>query len=160
MHDGVPPLPPIFRRRLRRGGAPSLFAPAAAGESDYHQTRCPPASPGNQRIALNLDHWLGAIGLGQYAELFRSNDIDWVLLPRLTADDLKDMGVVSVGHRTKLLEAIAALAAVPVAATATQVSPVLSAPEHYTPKHLAEKILLSRSAFVRCSTSAPISSDC
>jgi class 3 adenylate cyclase len=60
---------------------------------------------------LEIDTWLRGIGLGQYAELFRTNDIDAELLPRLTADDLKDMGVASLGHRTKLLEAIAALGA-------------------------------------------------
>jgi hypothetical protein len=47
----------------------------------------------------------------EYVELFRSNDIEAELLPRLTADDLKDMGVASLGHRKKLLEAIAALGA-------------------------------------------------
>src|SRR5256884_9221308 len=47
--------------------------------------------------------------------MFRANDIDIELLGRLTNDDLKDIGVVSFGHRKKLLEAIAELAgAVPV----------------------------------------------
>ena len=46
-------------------------------------------------------------------EMFRANDIDIELLGRLTNDDLKDIGVVSFGHRKKLLEAIAALAAAP-----------------------------------------------
>ena len=40
-------------------------------------------------------------------EMFRDNDIDIELLGRLTNDDLKDIGVVSFGHRKKLLEAIA-----------------------------------------------------
>src|SRR5262245_28240092 len=66
---------------------------------------------------LDIDAWLRGIGLGQYAELFRANDIEADLLPGLTADDLKDMGVGSLGHRKKLLEAIAALGA------ATDVSP-------------------------------------
>ena len=91
---------------------------------------------------MNLDRWLDAMGLGQYAALFRSNDIDDELLPRLTADDLKDIGVTSVGHRRRLLEAIAALSATP----ANQPpAPTAVEPQHYTPKHLAEKILLSRS---------------
>ena len=46
-------------------------------------------------------------------EMFRANDIDIELLGRLTNDDLKDIGVASFGHRKKLLEAIAALAAAP-----------------------------------------------
>ncbi|MGA8694097.1 MAG: adenylate/guanylate cyclase domain-containing protein, partial [Xanthobacteraceae bacterium] len=56
------------------------------------------------------DGWLRRIGLAQYAEMFRANDIDIELLGRLTNDDLKDIGVVSFGHRKKLLEAIAELA--------------------------------------------------
>jgi class 3 adenylate cyclase/predicted ATPase len=59
---------------------------------------------------LDIDGWLRGIGLAQYAEMFRANDIDIELLGRLTNDDLKDIGVVSFGHRKKLLEAIAALA--------------------------------------------------
>ena len=62
-------------------------------------------------MTVDVDAWLRGIGLGQYAELFRANDIEAELLPRLTADDLKDMGVASLGHRKKLLEAIAALGA-------------------------------------------------
>ena len=41
---------------------------------------------------------------------FRENDVDAELLLDLTADDLKDIGVNSLGHRRRLLEAIAALA--------------------------------------------------
>jgi class 3 adenylate cyclase len=59
---------------------------------------------------LNIDGWLRRIGLAQYAETFRANDIDIELLGRLTNDDLKDIGIASFGHRKKLLEAIAALA--------------------------------------------------
>ena len=59
---------------------------------------------------MDIDSWLRGIDLAQYAELFRANDIDIELLGRLTNDDLKDIGVVSFGHRKKLLEAIAELA--------------------------------------------------
>jgi class 3 adenylate cyclase/predicted ATPase len=64
---------------------------------------------------LDIDGWLRGIGLAQYAEMFRAHDIDIELLGRLTNEDLKDIGVVSLGHRKKLLEAIADLgrAAVP-----------------------------------------------
>jgi hypothetical protein len=55
---------------------------------------------------LDIDGWLSGIGLAQYAEIFRANDIDGELLGRLTNDDLKDIGVASFGHRKKLLEAI------------------------------------------------------
>jgi class 3 adenylate cyclase len=62
---------------------------------------------------LDIDSWLRGIGLAQYAETFRANDINGELLGRLTNDDLKDIGVVSFGHRKKLMEAIAALVAAP-----------------------------------------------
>jgi hypothetical protein len=62
---------------------------------------------------LDIDGWLRRIGLAQYAEMFRANDIDGEMLGRLTNDDLKDIGVASFGHRKKLLEAIAALVAAP-----------------------------------------------
>jgi SAM domain (Sterile alpha motif) len=49
---------------------------------------------------LDIDGWLLRIGLPQYAELFRANDIDGELLGRLTNDDLKDIGVDRTrGHR-------------------------------------------------------------
>ena len=51
----------------------------------------------------------GAWGLGKYEALFRENDIDETVLPTLTAEDLKELGVASLGHRRKLLDAIAAL---------------------------------------------------
>jgi class 3 adenylate cyclase len=64
---------------------------------------------------LDIDGWLRGIGLAQYSEMFRANDIDGELLGRLTNDDLKDISIASFGHRKKLLEAIAELAgAVPV----------------------------------------------
>ena len=46
---------------------------------------------------------------GKYEESFRANAIDADLLPRLTVDDLKDIGVSVVGDRRRLLDAIAAL---------------------------------------------------
>jgi predicted ATPase/class 3 adenylate cyclase len=53
--------------------------------------------------------WLRSLGLEQYERAFRKNAIDDAVLPSLTAEDLKDLGVALVGHRRKLLEAIAAL---------------------------------------------------
>jgi class 3 adenylate cyclase len=62
---------------------------------------------------LDIDGWLRRVGLAQYAEIFRVNDIDGELLRRLTNEDLKDIGVASFGHRKKLLEAIAELGSAP-----------------------------------------------
>ena len=70
---------------------------------------------------MDVERWLHAIGLAQYSELFRNNDIDGDVLRRLTGDDLKELGVASLGHRKKMLEAIAALSTVPATAPPTQV---------------------------------------
>jgi SAM (Sterile alpha motif) domain-containing protein len=53
--------------------------------------------------------WLRSLGLGKYEAAFRENEIDETVLPNLTAEDLKDLGVGIVGHRRKILDAIAAL---------------------------------------------------
>src|SRR6202049_392138 len=60
-------------------------------------------------LNLDIDSWLRKLGLGQYEAAFRDNAIDEKVLPRLTAEDLKDLGVGLVGHRRTLLDAIAAL---------------------------------------------------
>ena len=62
-------------------------------------------------LNFDIDGWLRSLGLEQYAAAFRDNAIDEKVLPRLTAEDLKDLGVGLVGHRRTLLEAIAALRA-------------------------------------------------
>src|ERR1700687_4867814 len=53
--------------------------------------------------------WLRGLGLGKYEAAFRENEIDETVLPNLTAEDLKDLGVGIVGHRRKILDAIATL---------------------------------------------------
>ena len=62
---------------------------------------------------MDVAAWLCGLGLGQYAPAFQDNAIDGEVLRELTADDLKDLGVTLVGHRRKLLAAIAALGAGP-----------------------------------------------
>src|SRR5262249_10525177 len=62
-------------------------------------------------VVMELGAWLRRLGLEQYEAAFRENDIDEWVLPSLTAEDLKDLGVGLVGHRRKLLDAIAALRA-------------------------------------------------
>jgi class 3 adenylate cyclase len=59
---------------------------------------------------MDVGGWLRGLGLGQYEANFRDNKIDADMLPRLTADDLKDIGVSALGDRLRLLDAIAALA--------------------------------------------------
>jgi hypothetical protein len=52
---------------------------------------------------------LAALGLGKYEAVFRENEIDETVLPNLTAEDLKELGVTALGHRCKLQDTIAAL---------------------------------------------------
>ena len=58
---------------------------------------------------LDIADWLNGLGLPQYVGAFRANDIDADVLRRITAEDLKELGVGSLGHRKRLLEAISAL---------------------------------------------------
>jgi class 3 adenylate cyclase len=58
---------------------------------------------------MDIVVWLRSLGLGKYEAVFRENDIDETVLPNLTAEDLKELGITSLGHRRKLLDAIAAL---------------------------------------------------
>ncbi len=58
---------------------------------------------------MDVAAWLRGLGLERYEAAFRDNEIDCEALPKLTAEDLKDLGVVLGGHRRKLLEAIAGL---------------------------------------------------
>jgi hypothetical protein len=54
---------------------------------------------------MDIMVWLRSLGLGKYEAAFRDNEIDETVLPGLTSEDLKDLGVSIVGHRRKLLAA-------------------------------------------------------
>lgn len=74
-----------------------------------------------------LSDWLRALDLQTYEPLFASNDITFELLQHITTDDLRDIGISSVGHRRILLSAIAKLKedlepSIPLAATATGIA--------------------------------------
>ena len=58
---------------------------------------------------MDVAAWLGGLGLEQYARLFRDNDIDREILSGMSAEDLKELGISSFGHRRRLLNAITAL---------------------------------------------------
>jgi class 3 adenylate cyclase/tetratricopeptide (TPR) repeat protein len=60
---------------------------------------------------MDIAIWLRSLGLEKYEAAFRENEIDETVLPGLTAEDLKELGVAALGHRRKLLDAIAALRA-------------------------------------------------
>jgi class 3 adenylate cyclase len=58
---------------------------------------------------MDIAAWLRDLGLERYVSAFRENEIDWAVLPKLTSGDLREIGVAAIGHRRKLLDAIAAL---------------------------------------------------
>ena len=62
---------------------------------------------------MDVAAWLRGLGLEQYAQLFRDNDIDGEILCGMTAEDLKELGISSFGHRRRLLNAITALGGEP-----------------------------------------------
>jgi class 3 adenylate cyclase len=59
---------------------------------------------------MDVGGWLRGLGLPKYEAAFRDNGIDLSVLPHLTVEDLKELGIASVGDRRKLLTAISALA--------------------------------------------------
>jgi class 3 adenylate cyclase len=75
-----------------------------------------------------VDEWLRSLGLERYEGVFRKNDIDETVLPHLTAEDLKELGVTVIGHRRKFLEAIAALRADLNASLPTDPGPAVADP--------------------------------
>jgi class 3 adenylate cyclase len=78
-----------------------------------------------------ISDWLETLGLGQYAHSFAENGIDVSVLPHLTDQDLKDLGVL-LGHRRKMLAAIAE----PVCALQAPPQPALTEPK---PQDTAER---------------------
>jgi class 3 adenylate cyclase len=58
---------------------------------------------------MDVGGWLRSLGLEEYEKAFRENKVDAAVLPKLTAEDLRDLGVAAVGDRRKLLEAIEGL---------------------------------------------------
>src|SRR5271169_6755030 len=70
--------------------------------------------------------WLEKLGMSEYAQRFAENDIDFAILRDLTDQDLEKIGVASLGHRRKLLRAIADLEGIeknaPVVAAAAPVA--------------------------------------
>ena len=62
---------------------------------------------------MDIGAWLEGLGFEQYARSFAENNVDFSVLTQLTDADLKELGVTSLGHRKRLLAAIAALGAAP-----------------------------------------------
>src|SRR5438093_9147408 len=68
---------------------------------------------------MDVAEWLRGLGLEQYAPAFRDNDIDAEVLRRLTGEDLRELGIRSIGNRRRLLDAISALAGAVLASVAS-----------------------------------------
>jgi class 3 adenylate cyclase len=83
--------------------------------------------------------WLRSLGLGRYEASFRENEIDETILPNLTAEDLKELGVTALGHRRKLLDAIAALRPDTAAQPPSADAATMAAPESISPEDSAER---------------------
>ena len=60
---------------------------------------------------MDVADWLRSLGLERYQAAFREHEITAAVLPNLSADDLKELGIAAVGHRRLLLDAIALLRA-------------------------------------------------
>src|SRR5436305_2781481 len=73
---------------------------------------------------MDVAAWLKGLGLEGLVPAFRDNDIDAAVLPSLTADDLIGLGVTSIGHRRKLLDAVAAMRSDVGPASAPTVTPL------------------------------------
>ncbi len=71
-----------------------------------------------------IAEWLASIGLGEYTQRFVENAIDLSVVSDLTEQDLKDLGVQKVGHRRKMLRAIAVLDGAAAAADRAATEPV------------------------------------
>ena len=71
-----------------------------------------------------IAEWLETLGMSEYAQRFAENDIDFEILSELTDPDLEKIGVVSLGHRRKLLRAIANLETTAKATLGPVVAPV------------------------------------
>jgi len=71
-----------------------------------------------------IAEWLASIGLGEYTQRFADNAIDLSVIRDLTEQDLKDLGVL-LGHRRRILRAIAELDGVARAPTETTTEPAL-----------------------------------
>ena len=118
-----------MKKPSRAGGKAAKARPRKALQLKRHSV--PEATAQRSSATQQLAHWLEKLGMPEYAERFAENKIDVSVLPHLTDQDLKDIGV-ALGHRRKILAAIAEFAA----ATATE--PKFFEPEP-KPQEIAER---------------------
>src|SRR5215207_3566525 len=120
---------PAFRAYVPAapGGAPEgRDARGSPGSAVAARVRCPTrrrSSAAEERPVTDVAAWLRGLGLGRYEATFRDNDVGPDVLPELTAEDLREIGVASVGDRRRLLAAIAALRGPPPSAALPAAEP-------------------------------------
>ena len=85
---------------------------------------------------MEVGEWLRSLGLGQYEAAFRDNEIDGKVLPKLTSEDLKELGVVALGHRRTILSSIGELSGSP---RATEAAEFATPPTTRSAKDAAER---------------------
>src|SRR6516225_1503595 len=90
-------------------------------------------------LPWDIGDWLRDLGLGQYEAGFRQNEVNESILPKLTQEDLKEIGVGPVGHRRMILEAIATLRA----GTDAKAAPPPEAPGQVTAERRQVTVMFS-----------------
>jgi hypothetical protein len=121
-----------MKKPSRAGGKPAKALPSESLK--LKPDTVPKAAAGGSSAMQQTADWLERLGLVQYAQRFAENDISFSVLPDLTDQHLKEIGV-SLGHRLQLLRAIADLSRGEKEAPKAPVASVLSA----TPQDTAER---------------------
>ena len=93
---------------------------------------------------MDVGTWLRNLGLDQYEAAFRDNSVDGDILPRLTGEDLKELGIASVGHRRKLLDAISELKSATFASAAANEAPATPSPPRTAPPAIVSEVAAER----------------
>jgi SAM domain (Sterile alpha motif) len=96
-----------MKKPSRAGGKPVKARSSKAWK--LKRNIVPKAAEDRSSATRQLAHWLETRGLRQYAPRFAENDVTFDILRDLTDQDLKELGVASLGHRRQLLRAIAEL---------------------------------------------------
>ena len=95
-----------MKKRSKAAGSKQAKARSSAA-SKLKRNNGPKAAAHRGSATQEVAEWLETIGLGQYARYFVENDVTFSILSDLTDQDLKELGVASLGHRRELLRAAA-----------------------------------------------------
>ena len=118
-----------MKRRRRAGSRPAKSRPSKSLKLKRHAV---PKAAGRSSAMQELADWLEKLGMSEYAERFAKNRIDFSVLPDLSDQDLKDLGIV-LGDRRKILRAIGELGGTPAKAKQSTTPPVIAGSEASSP---------------------------